>query len=93
MSKITSNISSGKTIILLAWICGLCEIVFIPIGTFNHDNWFGIGCFVVAVGVIIFYISVYVYFMIKDPDRLQSEEFIREMELIKNNKEEYNDRE
>ena len=45
-----------------------------------------------TVEEFIFY-SVYLYFMIKDPDILQSEEFIRKMELIKNNKEEYNDRE
>lgn len=59
----------------LGWMAGAFEALLIPTGSYNHDNWVGVVCFIFAGLVLLFYGGIYLHFAFRDPDRLQTEEF------------------
>jgi len=59
----------------LNWMCGVCETGVLVVASKNHDNWLGPAAFWVSVAILIFYALMYVFYSMRDPDRLQTEEF------------------
>lgn len=66
---------TGSVMTPLVWMCGISELILIPSGLASHDDWFAKGCFSVAVFVVLFYAAMYLYFAIRDPNRLQTEDY------------------
>jgi heme/copper-type cytochrome/quinol oxidase subunit 2 len=71
----SGGVRTGSVMTPLNWMCGVSQAVLVPAGAVSHDNWLGIGCFCVAVFVILFYAAMYVFYSFRDPDRLQTEDF------------------
>ncbi len=57
------------------WFGGVFETVLIPTAAFQHNNWVGVACIFLASFMFFAYLGIYIYFSIKDPNRLQSEEY------------------
>lgn len=57
------------------WVVGIAEALLTITGATQYDNWYGKGCFIVACVLFIFYLGMFLYFAIRDPDRLQSESY------------------
>lgn len=65
------------------WVGPAFEAVLIPVGAMQHSNWYGVACFILAVAIVVAYFGIYVLFVLKDPDRLQSEEYnLQQKELL-----------
>ena len=77
----------GNVMTPLNWMAGVSETLLISASSFS-DNKDVTNVFVwFAVAVAVFYAAMYVYFAIKDPNRLQTEEFnlaSQEMKLMVN---------
>jgi hypothetical protein len=66
----------------LNWFIGIAQTLLSG-GLFAYpDFWVKIFCAVLIVCLLIFYGAVYVYFMVKNPDRLQSEQYNLEAKEI-----------
>ncbi|MFV3407949.1 hypothetical protein ACNH6C_05055 [Bdellovibrio bacteriovorus] len=65
----------GNAMTPLNWFTGITEACLLPTAALNADSWLGVGCFVLAIIIILFYGIVYLYWTFKDPDRLQTEGF------------------
>ena len=78
--------NSGRThnvMTPLNWMCVVSETILLPTGALNHDNWFGIGCFILASLIVVFYASMYLFFSIKSPSSLQTEDYNLSVEEMK----------
>jgi len=79
--KIRNNVMTP-----LNWYTGVAEFALM-FGIIGSDiNFVKISCLIIFLLLAIFYAGVYVYFMLKSPDRLQTEEYnvrIKELTLFK----------
>src|SRR5437868_2369725 len=66
---------TGNVMTPLNWFVGIAETALISGLLRSHDTWIQIVMVAFIVAVLVFYGSVYVYFMLNDPDRLQTESF------------------
>jgi len=66
----------------LNWGVGIAETALMSGVIASDDAFVKISCISIVIAVLLFYGYVYNHFMIKDPDRLQSEDYnIRTQEL------------
>jgi len=63
----------GNAMTALNWFTGITESVLVPTTAINHANWVGVFCAFLVFFIIFFYAGIYIRWMIKDPDRLQTE--------------------
>lgn len=73
--KARGTAKKGNVMTPLTWMCGISEMALFYTATLNSNNWLGITSFILAALIIFFYGTMYVFYSIKDPDRLQSEEY------------------
>lgn len=88
--KSTHQSSRVNVMQSISWMTVVSEAILVPGGIFAADDWYKIACFILAVIIVVFYGSMFVYFAVKDPDRLQSEEFNlahHELTLLGDNRE------
>ena len=84
--KGTAKYCKGNVMTPINWFGGPFVLVLIHTGSSQQANWYGVACYVLAALVFLSYLSIYVYFTIKNPDRLQSEQFnIERQTLLLNN--------
>jgi hypothetical protein len=69
----------------LIWMCVISEPLLFSVGGYYSNSWYGIACFILATTIIIFYATMFIYFALNEPDRLQSEKFILYMNKMKIN--------
>ena len=65
----------GNVMTPLNWFTGITETILLPTATYNYSNWIGVGSFILALGIILYYGYMYHHWSMKDPDRLQTEGF------------------
>ena len=65
----------GNVMTPLNWMCGVSETVLLPTAASNNDNWLGSACFFLALGIVCFYGTMYLFYSLVDRDRLQTEEY------------------
>jgi hypothetical protein len=73
----------GNVMTPLTWMTTIASGVVLTSASLNVNNWLGSCSFALAVLIIIFYGAMYIYYTIKDPDRLQSEHFNLESQEIR----------
>jgi hypothetical protein len=62
----------------LNWLVGIVETILTSglIGTsILHQLWLQVFLSILMTSIIVFYCKVYIYFMLRDPDRLQTESY------------------
>jgi len=72
----------GNVMTPINWFGAVFETVLIPTAACQFDNWLGVGCFVLACLCFLFYSIIFACFAIKNPDRLQSEQFNLEQQAL-----------
>lgn len=68
-------VKRGNVMTPLNWMCGLVEIVLIPTAATCWDNWLGKATFILAALLMVFYAVMFIFFAIRNPDRLQTEQY------------------
>lgn len=75
----------GNVMTPITWIAGVCEtslnviLGFSP--TIDDDKWWAI--FYLVIGILAFWTLAYMFFAVRDPQRLQTEHFQLEHQRIK----------
>ncbi len=60
----------------LLWLCGIgCPLLFLTAREFRDVPWIRGTAFIIGVLLLLVTIAAFIYFAIRDPDRLQSEEY------------------
>lgn len=80
--KGTAKYCKGNVMTPINWFGGAFVLVLIHTGASQHANWYGVVCFILATLVFLAYLSIYIYFIVKNPDRLQSEQFNLERQAL-----------
>lgn len=78
---VIERIRTNSVLNPLLWLCGIISITALPIAHFETGA-FKIWFIIIASTPIISAILAYSYFMITDPNRLQSEEYQLQRQLI-----------
>ena len=65
----------GNVMTPITWFGGVFESALIPAAAYYHDTWVSIACIILASAMFLSYFGMYMYFAVKDPDRLQSEQY------------------
>jgi hypothetical protein len=82
LSRANQGKTTNNVMTALNWMCGVSEVVLLPTAAASHDNWLGKASFCLAVGIVIFYGAMYLYFALKAPHRLQTETFNLQMQQL-----------
>lgn len=67
----------------LTWLCAISQTLLFSLGGYYSNSWYGVACFILATFIILFYAIMFLFFALKEPDRLQSEKFILSMNQLK----------
>jgi hypothetical protein len=79
MNKSNTPSKTKNVMTPLNWLTPIVTFILTGGGvsgaTLTQKTWMSIWCFILATLMLLFYGWVYVYFMFRDPNRLQTEEF------------------
>jgi hypothetical protein len=65
----------GNVMTAISWFGGAFEATLIPAAAYSSNTWVSIACIILACLMFLAYFGIYLYFVWRDPDRLQSEQF------------------
>tara|TARA_R110000868_G_scaffold7793_2_gene41097 strand:+ start:208 stop:552 length:345 start_codon:yes stop_codon:yes gene_type:complete len=72
----------GNVMTPLNWMCGICETLLCVLAYNHYHNWLGKSAFIVFFIILLFYAGMYIFYSIKDPNRLQTEEYNLESQRL-----------
>lgn len=78
LSNILKNNYTGykqNAMVSISWVIGIVEVFFMQGLIWGPSLWIQISCLVMMVALLGFYCYSFRHFMLKDPDRLQSESY------------------
>jgi len=82
LSKNSNRLLKSNAMKPLNWFTGTITLFLTP-GIINSpEQWITITFAVILITLIIVYIGVYIYFMLMDPDRLQTEQYRLDSAMI-----------